>query len=90
MRTYHFRFFLFVYALYNFIFKSLIFFQIILIIGEFVEIGDENIKFHILESSIRFLLIFLLIIINILKYVSIHYMFQNLELSKNNSMIRFG
>lgn len=64
--------------------------QIFLIIGEFVEIGDENIKFHILESSIRFLLIFLLIIINILKYVSIHYMVQNIELSKNNSMIRFG
>lgn len=68
----------------------MVFFQILLTAGEFVEIGDENIKFHILESSIRFVMIFLLIIINILKYVSVKYMMQNLELSKSNSMIRLG
>ena len=70
--------------------KSLIILQIMVLIGEFVEINDENIRFHILEISIRFVLIFLLMIMNILKYVSIQYMSQNLELSKANSMIRLG
>ena len=92
MRVYHLMYYLiFFFKLsYDSFPKSLIILQIMVLIGEFVEINDENIRFHILEISIRFVLIFLLMIMNILKYVSIQYMSQNLELSKANSMIRLG